>query len=81
MCLENKRVFDVCNPGMSTARGRLLYEIPESIFQVNIVTLSFCCCYFCFVVVIFVLLCFVVVFFSFCLEIQSNLCTVATLGT
>jgi hypothetical protein len=32
MCLENKRVFDVCKLGMSTARGQLFYETPESIF-------------------------------------------------
>ncbi len=35
MCLENKRVFDIVDPGYSTSRGQLLYEIPESFFQVN----------------------------------------------
>jgi hypothetical protein len=75
MCLENKRVFDVCDPGMSTARGRLLYEIPESIFQVNIVTwvfllllvFLFCFVLFCFVLFCFVLFCFVLLcFVLFC---------------
>ena len=35
MCLENKRVFDTVDPGYSTSRGQLFYEIPESIFQLG----------------------------------------------
>ena len=36
MCIENKNVFDVVDPGCSISRGTLLYEISESIFQVKI---------------------------------------------
>ena len=35
MCVENKRVYDIVDPGCSTSRGKLFYEIAESIFQVK----------------------------------------------
>jgi hypothetical protein len=35
MCVENKRLFDIVDPGLSTSRGKLFYEIAESVFQVK----------------------------------------------